>query len=50
LQGLYRVSPVDPAAFLAALVVVVLALLVAVVRPAGRAARVDPMASMRTET
>ena len=47
---LYRVSPVDPAAFVAALAIVVLAVLVAAVRPAGRAARVDPMASMRTET
>ena len=46
---LYRVSPVDPLAFVAGLVVVVIAVLVASIRPAGRAARVDPMVSMRTE-
>jgi predicted permease len=50
LQGfLYRVSPVDPVAFAGALVVVVMAVLVAAVRPAGHAARVDPITSMRTE-
>jgi len=46
---LYRLSPVDPLAFIAGLVVVVIAVLVASIRPAGRAARVDPMVSMRTE-
>jgi ABC-type antimicrobial peptide transport system permease subunit len=50
LQGfLYRVSPIDPLAFFGALSIVVLAVLVAAVRPAGRAARVDPMASIRVE-
>jgi len=50
LQGfLYRVSPIDPAAFLAALVVVVAAVLIAALRPAGRAARVDPIASIRSD-
>ena len=49
LQGfLYRVSPMDPVAFLVAFGVVVIVVLAAAVRPAGRAARVDPMASMRT--
>ena len=46
---LYRVSPIDPMAFLVGLLVVVVAVLVAALRPAGRAARVDPMTSMRTE-
>jgi hypothetical protein len=46
---LYRVSPVDPVAFVAGLLIVVVAVLVASIRPAGRAARVDPMVSMRTE-
>ena len=50
-QGfLYRVSPIDPVAFSLALAVVVLAVMVAALRPAGRAARVDPITSMRTET
>ena len=48
LQGfLYRVSPIDPLAFLGAMVVVVVVVLTAALRPAGRAARVDPVASMR---
>jgi putative ABC transport system permease protein len=51
LQGfLYRVSPVDPVAFAAALLVLVVVVLTAAVRPAGRAARVDPMASIRAQT
>jgi ABC-type antimicrobial peptide transport system permease subunit len=45
---LYRVSPIDPIAFLGAIAVIVLSVLVATVRPARRAARVDPLASMRT--
>ena len=45
---LYRVSPVDPVAFVAGLLIVVVAVLVASIRPAGRAARVDPIVSMRT--
>jgi predicted permease len=44
---LYRVSPLDPTAFLAALVLVAAAVLVAAVRPARRAASVDPIASIR---
>jgi predicted permease len=44
---LYRVSPIDPLAFLGAVVVLATVVLVAALRPAGRAARVDPMASMR---
>jgi ABC-type antimicrobial peptide transport system permease subunit len=46
---LYRVSPVDPVAFAVGLLIVIAAVLVASIRPAGRAARVDPMASMRTD-
>ena len=50
LQGfLYRVSPIDPLAFAAALLVLVVVVLTAAVRPAGRAARVDPIASMRAQ-
>jgi ABC-type antimicrobial peptide transport system permease subunit len=49
-QGfLYRVSPIDPMAFLPALLIVVAAVSAAVLRPAARAARVDPMASIRAE-
>ncbi|HEY9229615.1 MAG TPA: ADOP family duplicated permease [Gemmatimonadaceae bacterium] len=49
LQGfLYRVSPVDPIAFAGAILTVALAVVLAVVRPAGRAARVDPVVSMRS--
>ena len=48
LQGfLYRVSPIDPLAFGAALLVLVVVVLAAALRPAGRATRVDPIASMR---
>jgi predicted permease len=48
LQGfLYRVSPLDPVAFVLAALVVALAMLAAALRPAGRAARVDPISSMR---
>jgi putative ABC transport system permease protein len=47
---LYRVSPIDPVAFAVGLLIVVAAVLVASIRPAGRAARVDPMSSMRTDT
>ena len=50
LEGfLYRVSPLDPAAFTIGLLIVVLTGAVASILPAGRAARVDPMASMRTD-
>jgi putative ABC transport system permease protein len=44
---LYRVSPIDPVGFVGAMAIVVIAVLLAALRPAGRAARVDPMASMR---
>ena len=48
LQGfLYRISPIDPLSFLGAVLVVVVVVLTAALRPAGRAARVDPVASMR---
>ena len=48
LQGfLYRVSPIDPLAFGGALLVIVAVVFAAALRPAARAARVDPMASMR---
>jgi len=51
LEGfLYRVRPLDPAAFTVAVVIVVLAVVVASILPAARAARVDPMASMRANT
>jgi ABC-type antimicrobial peptide transport system permease subunit len=46
---LSRVSPLDPTAFLAAMLLMVVAVLIAALRPAGRAARLDPMASMRAD-
>jgi len=50
LQGfLFRITPVDPVAFLGAIAVVAAAVLVASLRPASRAARIDPVASMRLE-
>ncbi|HEV8600835.1 MAG TPA: ADOP family duplicated permease [Gemmatimonadales bacterium] len=50
LQGfLYRVSPADPLAILVAVGVTAAAVLLAVVRPARRAARIDPMTSIRVE-
>jgi ABC-type antimicrobial peptide transport system permease subunit len=50
LQGfLYRVTPVDPAAFVAALLIIVVVVLIAAVQPADRAARVDPITCMRAE-
>jgi predicted permease len=45
---LYRVSPLDPTAFLGAMLLLVVAVLVAALRPAGRAAQLDPMATMRS--
>jgi putative ABC transport system permease protein len=45
---LYRISPIDPLAFLGAMFVVALAVLIATLRPARRASRVDPMTSIRT--
>jgi macrolide transport system ATP-binding/permease protein len=44
---LYQVSPRDPHAFVAALVVMVLAALLACLAPAWRAARTDPVAALR---
>jgi putative ABC transport system permease protein len=50
LEGfLYRVSPLDPVAFIVALFAVVLTGVVASILPSGRAARVDPMSSMRAD-
>ncbi len=46
---LYRVHPVDPASFLSALAILTVAVLVAALRPARRAARVDPVTSLRAE-
>jgi putative ABC transport system permease protein len=46
---LYRVSPIDPTAFAVALVVIAVTVMIAALRPAGRAAQVDPIASMRAE-
>ena len=46
---LYRVSPIDPAAFGVALVVIAMAVMIAALRPARRAARVDPITSIRVE-
>ncbi len=48
LQGfLFRVQPLDPLAFLAAVLVVILAVLLASLPPARRAARIDPTRSIR---
>ena len=44
---LYQVSPRDPHAFVAALVVMVLAALLACLAPAWRAARTDPVTALR---
>jgi ABC-type lipoprotein release transport system permease subunit len=41
------VSPIDPLAFAGAVFVVVAVVLTAALRPARRAAGVDPMSSMR---
>ena len=46
--ALYRVSPLDPTAFVAALALVAAAVLIAAIRPARRASNVDPIASIRT--
>lgn len=46
---LYRVRPVDALSFLAALAILTVAVLVAALRPARRAARVDPVTSLRAE-
>ena len=44
---LYKVSPRDPVAFVAALVVMILAALVACLMPAWRASRTDPVKALR---
>jgi len=50
LQGfLFRVRPIDPPAFLIAIAVMSAAVLVAALLPAARAARIDPMSSIRVE-
>jgi ABC-type antimicrobial peptide transport system permease subunit len=44
---LYRVSPLDPVAFGAALVIMLIAAVAACVSPAWRAARTDPVGALR---
>ncbi|HEX6316892.1 MAG TPA: ABC transporter permease [Gemmatimonadaceae bacterium] len=46
---LYGVSPLDPLAWVAAVVLMVVAAILAALLPARRAARVDPLIAMRTE-
>jgi putative ABC transport system permease protein len=46
---LYRVRPADPLSFLFGLVILSLSVLVAALRPARRAARVDPVTSLRAD-
>jgi len=46
---LYQVPPVDPATFLGASLLVMMVVLAACYIPARRAARLDPMAALRTE-
>lgn len=46
---LFEVTPMDPVSWVAAFAVLGVALLVAVLRPAMRAARVDPMKALRTD-
>ena len=46
---LFGVSPLDPAAYLAALVVIVLAAALATYLPARRAAQLDPIETLRAE-
>ena len=46
---LYGIGSHDPASWIAALVLLCIALLLAVVRPSTRAARVDPMEALRAE-
>jgi predicted permease len=50
LQGfLYHVSPIDPLAFLVTTVIVAASVLLAALRPARRASKIDPMSSIRVE-
>jgi putative ABC transport system permease protein len=46
---LFEVAPADPVSWVAAFAVLSVALLAAVVRPAARAARVDPIAALQAE-
>jgi len=46
---LYRLSPIDPASFLVAVIAVGGAVVLATLRPARRAARLDPMTSIRVD-
>ena len=46
---LFGVSPLDPAAYVAALVVIVLAAALATYLPARRAAQLDPIETLRAE-
>jgi ABC-type antimicrobial peptide transport system permease subunit len=46
---LFEVSSRDPFSWIAALVVLCIALLIAVLLPAARAARVDPMEALRAD-
>ena len=47
---LYHVAPMDPLAFLLAIAVIATAVVLAALRPARRAAKIDPMSSIRVET
>jgi predicted permease len=47
---LFRISTTDPVAFAAALAAIVVAVVVASLWPARRAARLDPMSTIRTQT
>ncbi|MGH7553654.1 MAG: FtsX-like permease family protein, partial [Longimicrobiales bacterium] len=46
---LFRVRPIDPLAFLIGIAIICAAALLAVLRPAARAARIDPLSSIRVE-
>jgi ABC-type lipoprotein release transport system permease subunit len=46
---LFEVTAADPVSWVAVFVVLGVALLLAVMRPATRAARIDPMEALRTD-